>query len=207
MKDERKNRRIPSQPDQSGLAIVSKNGVRTSQRSWSSEIVQCPACLQEAEYTDAPERCATCGARLNLPAPESSYSGSVPNLVPIGHEVYYLQPPVRTVNERRYTRIPCRNVRAHIMTKLGSGTVVHLLNISRGGVCFTSAQEFHPGAEVSIATHYIEGGHNIYQDGRIIRVERMPSASMLGEYAIEFASVSATRPIPGQMVDDNRASI
>lgn len=207
MPDERKDRRTPSQPNPSGLAIVSNNGARANHRSSSSQVVQCPACLQESECTDGREHCATCGARLNLPISESNYSGYVPNLVPIGHEVYYLQPPVRIVNERRHPRIPCRNVRACIKTQQGSSIVVDLLDISRGGVCFTSAEGFHLGASVSIATHYIEGGHNIYQDGRIIRVARTPSPSMPGAYAIEFASVSATRPPTLQAADDNRASI
>jgi hypothetical protein len=64
---------------------------------------------------------------------------------------------------------------------------VNLINISRGGVCFSSHAEFHPGISVSIATHYIEGGNNIFQDGRIVRVQRAPSAMSPGEYAIEFS--------------------
>jgi hypothetical protein len=117
---------------------------------------------------------------------ESHYSGYEPNLVPICHEVYHLKPPVRTVNERRYPRIPCRNVKACIKTEQGSSVIVDVINISRGGVCFTSLVEFYPGTPVSIATHYIEGGHIIFQDGRIIRAKHSGSATTPGEYAVEF---------------------
>jgi hypothetical protein len=91
--------------------------------------------------------------------------------------------PAKARDDRR---IPCRNVKALIKTGAGAGAVVDVVNISRGGVCFTSVEKFRLGTSVSIATHYIEGGHNIYQNGRIIRVEREASAMLPGEYAIEF---------------------
>jgi len=117
---------------------------------------------------------------------ESSYSGHEPNLVPLSHEVYYLKPDERTVNERRHPRIPCRNVKACIKTEQGSSVVVSLVNMSRSGFFFTSLVEFTPGTPVSVATHFIEGGHNIFQDGRIVRVHSKGTATLPGEYAIEL---------------------
>ena len=125
--------------------------------------------------------------RLSSPTVESGYSGQEPNLLPMCHEVYHLKPTVRTVNERRHPRIPCRNVKACVKTEQGSSVVVDVINMSRGGVCFTSLVEFYPGTAVSIATHYIEGGHTIFQDGRIIRAKRGESAMLRGEYAVEFS--------------------
>ena len=52
-------------------------------------------------------------------------------------------------------------MKAYIKTE-GPGVVVDLVNISRGGVCFTSVADFRLGTKVLIATHYIEGGHNIF---------------------------------------------
>jgi hypothetical protein len=117
---------------------------------------------------------------------ESLYSNHEPNLVPTSHEVYYLKPEGRTVNERRYPRIPCRNVKACIKTEQGPSVVVNLVNMSRGGLYFTSVMKFSPGTRVSVATHFMEGGHNIFQDGRIVRVQSRGSATLPGEYAIEF---------------------
>jgi hypothetical protein len=75
---------------------------------------------------------------------------------------------------------------------------VNLVNISKGGVCFTSYAEFHQGTPVSIAPYYIEGGHNIFQNGRIIRTQRRPCPTSPGEYAIEFSFNSGTSAtIPG----------
>jgi hypothetical protein len=116
----------------------------------------------------------------------SQYSGYEPNLVPTCHEVYFMRPTVRTVNERRHPRIPCRNVKACIKTEQGSTVVVNLVNMSRGGLYFTSAMDFRPGTLVSIATHFIEGGHNIFQNVRIVRVQSKGSSTLPGEYAVEF---------------------
>lgn len=118
---------------------------------------------------------------------ESLYSGYEPNLLPMSHEVYSLIPPTGTVDERRrHHRISVRNVWACIKTEQGRSVVANLINISRGGVCFTSTTEFCPGTPVSVATHYIEGGQNIYQDGRIIRVPLSGLTTIPGVYAIEF---------------------
>jgi hypothetical protein len=175
---------MPSEPTRAGLSIVAVNGLRTDGGILRCKVVQCSVCMQQTEYTDGHENCEMCGAGLS--SGESAYSGYEPHFVPICPEVYLLTPLVRTVNERRYPRIPCRNVKACVKTALGSSIVVNVVNISRGGVCFTSAEKFCAETPVSIATHYIDGGQNIYQDGRIIRVQRRPTAMLPGEYAIEF---------------------
>jgi PilZ domain len=151
---------IASQITRRGLSIVSKNSGRSGQSSSSAKD----------------------GINESL----AGYAGYEPDLVPICHELYYLKPTKRTVNERRHPRIPCRNVKACIKTEQGSSVVVDVVNISRGGLCFTSVMEFHPGTQVSIATHYIEGGHNIFQDGRIVRVHSKGSTTVPGEYGVEF---------------------
>jgi hypothetical protein len=191
MHEEDKKLETPSQPNRGGLSIVP--GVRAGR---SSKVVQCPVCSQQTEYTDGQEHCGMCGAGLMSVIAESPYSGHEPNLVPASHHIYHLRPAVRTVNERRHPRIPCRNVKACIKTAQGASVVVDLVNISRGGACFMSSAEFYPGTAVSIATHYIEGGHNIYQDGQIIRVQRMASATLPGVYAFEFLSQPRLRNIP-----------
>jgi hypothetical protein len=52
-------------------------------------------------------------------------------------------------------------------------------------MCFRSAENFYPGTAVSVATHYIEGGQNIFQNGRIVRVCR-PSGMTSADYGVEF---------------------
>jgi hypothetical protein len=88
-------------------------------------------------------------------------------------------------------------VRACIKTEAHAGVIVDLINISRGGVCFTSNAKFYPRTPVSIATHYIEGGHKIFQDGRIVRMQRKPCSVLPGEYAIEFLTNRSMVVSPG----------
>jgi hypothetical protein len=186
MHEDYKKRETPSTPNRIGLSIVPENGVRADRRGTSQKVVQCAACAQPTDFTDGDGHCSMCGAGLNSEISESHYSGYEPNLVSNCHEIYHLKPTVRTVNERRHPRIPCRSVKACIKTEQGSSVVVSVVNISRGGICFTGVTEFCPGAPVTVATHYIEGGQNIYQDGQIIRVHCKGSATLPGVYAIEF---------------------
>lgn len=155
---------IASQTNRRGISIVPENHARTDHSSAS------------------PKDGGT----------ESSYSGHEPNLVPVCHELYYLKPDQRTVNQRRHPRIPCRNVKACIKTEPGATVIVNLLNMSRSGLCFTSFIEFSPGTQVSVATHFIEGGHNIFQEGRIVRVHSKGSATLPGEYAVEYSRHAAS---------------
>jgi hypothetical protein len=116
-----------------------------------------------------------------------TYSGFEPDLIATCHDVYLVKPEVRTKDERRHSRIPARQAQACIRTEDGKSVVVNLLNISRGGACFTSFANFQQGTAVSIATHYIEGGQNIFQMGRIVRVQHRAVGTFPGEYAVEFS--------------------
>jgi hypothetical protein len=186
-----------SLPNQAGLSIVRRQGMRTNNPPFSQVVVQCAVCAHHDEYRDGCANCQVRGAALRLNVANSHYLGYEPDLVPSCHEVYRLKPAVPTVDQRRYPRLPCRNIRACIKAELNSGVIVNLINISRGGVCFSSYAEFYPGTPVSIATHYMEGGQNIFQNGRIVRIQRSPSASASGEYAIEFSSTDKRSHISG----------
>jgi len=98
-----------------------------------------------------------------------------------------VKPQIPTVNRRKRPRIPCRKTRAYVITDEVPGVVVDVVDISRGGLCFTSFEQFRPKTAVSIATHYMEGGQNIFQDGRIVRVRHKPSGMSPSEYAVEFS--------------------
>lgn len=181
MSENYKDPRIPAQQSRGGLSVVTESSLRIDRISLSRTIVRCAECFQLTEHTGNYRVCGMCGARLSAPISQSIHPLRVPDLV-TGHESYSIEPQ----RQNDDPRIPCRNVRACIKTEEGSTVMVNLLNISRGGVCFISDEEFYTGTPVSIATHYIEGGQNIYQDGRIIRVQRKPSSMLPGEYAVEF---------------------
>lgn len=197
MSGEANERGMSSQRNQVGLSIVHRKGMRTSSPGLSPLVEHRAVCSHQNEYKDSRGNCQACGTALRLNVANSQYLGYEPNLMPSSHEVYFLKPTVRTADQRRYPRVPCRNVRAYIKTELDSGVIVDLINMSRGGVCFSSHAEFYPGTPVSIATHYMEGGQNIFQNGRIVRMQRSPSARAAGEYAIEFSSTGKRASISG----------
>ena len=151
------------------------------------EIVKCDSCSQVAEYFEGKTFCSRCSVSF-VATPD--YAKQEPDLLTISHEVYYLTPPRRTINERRYPRIVCKNVQGCIRTAQGTQVIVDLINISRGGVCFSSNENFALNSPVQIATHYFEGGQNIFQEGRIIRIQRKPTISLPGEFAIQFSPSS-----------------
>ncbi len=171
-----------SQQNRDGLSIISESSVPTGCGSLPQKVMQCAACLQQTEYTDDHAYCEICGAGLG----SLIYSGHEPALV-TGNEVYLMTPPVRTVDKRRHPRIPCKSVRACIKTEQGASIIVDVVSIGRGGVRFTSFEKFSLGTPISIAIYYVEGGQNIFQDGRIIRVQRRASGTRPNEYAIEFS--------------------
>jgi hypothetical protein len=176
MSREYKAPRITTPLNAVGLSIICNNGIPTDRSSLLRDV---------REHADGQE------SGLGPGVVESHYSGYEPNLVPTCHDVYFMKQSVRAMEEQKYPRIPCRNVLACIKTDQGASVIVNLINISRGGACFSGYVEFDEGTHVSIATHYMEGGQNIFQDGRIVRVQYRPSIALPGEYAVEFSRSSS----------------
>jgi len=128
------------------------------------------------------------GIRAARPgATPSIYSGRQSEDIITGHDHFHVKPPGCDLERRRHPRIPCRNVKACIKTGQAAPVVVDVVNMSRSGVFFASTNLFNPGAAVSIAMHYIEGGQNMFQKCRIIRAQPTPSATAPSEYAAEFS--------------------
>lgn len=132
----------------------------------SRPVVRCSICLQLTTYTDGNAYCSVCGARL---APSSPiYSGREPEDIITGNNGSQLRHSARSGDARRFPRIPCRNVKACIQTEEAARYVVDVVNLSRGGLCFLSVDQFAPGAPASVAVHYVKGGQNIFQKGRVV---------------------------------------
>lgn len=167
---------LRSQPARANVSKIFENGALFESNRLPR---RCAACPQQ-EYSQ-PD-CELCGQRFRL---GSNYSGNEPEDLVVDQEKYQPVLTVRTVNKRRHPRIPCRNMLACIRTEFAS-IVVEVLNISQKGLCFKSAEQFRPGTEVSVAAYYVEGGQNIFQNGRIVRV-RYGTAGILAEYGVEFS--------------------
>jgi hypothetical protein len=95
-----------------------------------------------------------------------------------------MEPAVREF--KVYPKIPSRTVRACIKQVNEASRVVDVVCVGRNGLCFRSFDPFTPEATISIATHYVEGGHNIFQNGRIARAFPRISEMLPTEYEVEF---------------------
>jgi len=126
--------------------------------------------------------------RASASAAEETHFDTLQGLV-TGHDHFDVRPPART-NRRAYPRIPFRKTKACVKSQGVPDVIVDVVDISRGGICFVSAEQFYVGTPVSVAPHYIEGGLNIFQDGRIVRVHHGESDCLtdmlLTEYAVEY---------------------
>lgn len=60
---------------------------------------------------------------------------------------------------------------------------VALLNVSTNGACFTAEGIFRIGGWIQIAAPYVEGGPNLFQPARIVRIAEFDG---FHEYGIEF---------------------
>lgn len=119
--------------------------------------------------------------------PQPTYAGVDPDFMPACHDMYFQKPEPRRKDKRRHSRVSMSNSKVCVKNERGESVVAEIINLSRGGVYFQSSAEFAVGSLVSVATHYIEGGLNIFQDAKIVRVQRKPSGDLPGEYAVQFS--------------------
>jgi hypothetical protein len=62
--------------------------------------------------------------------------------------------------------------------------VVEVVNVSRGGICFSSSRVYGPDTWVQVAAPYTPGSANIFVAGRIVRSRKLANA--LTEYGVEY---------------------
>jgi len=159
-------------------------GYKSRRPEMPPQVIQCSLCSQVNERASNDSLCEVCGSQLTLSS--YAYSGESEEII-TGHEGFHMKPHVRNVEERRHPRVSFRNAKACIKTEQAPSVIVDVVNMSRGGACFNSAEQFRLGAEVFLAVHYIEGGQNIFQNGRIVRLRHKPSGMLPTEYAVEFS--------------------
>jgi hypothetical protein len=111
------------------------------------------------------------------------------NLVTTGEEIYHLKTRAERIkehDERRHKRMLTRNTRACVQRPGRRDDLVDVLDISLGGLRFQSSQEYNKGELIQVATHYIEGGNNIFQSAQIVRLQARPRGAYPGEYGAQY---------------------
>jgi PilZ domain len=92
----------------------------------------------------------------------------------------------RTGNTRKHPRIAMKNTRACIRCRGANDEVVDVVDVSRGGVRFSTYIDYPKDANVEIAVPYTEGGLNVFVPARIVRKNTNPTADSAGEFAVQY---------------------
>ncbi len=92
----------------------------------------------------------------------------------------------RTINDRKHNRIEMKRMRACIHHDNYADDEVDVLDISRGGIRFVSLIDYAPGTRVDVAVPYTKDGANVFSPARIARVKCRPTASLPGEFGLEY---------------------
>jgi PilZ domain len=110
--------------------------------------------------------------------------------VVIGSASFELQgaprPRVRTGNDRRYNRISLKNMMACLQRQGCADDVVAVIDMSRSGIRFVSNVDYRVGMRVEVAVPYTRGGANLFAPAKIARVQSRPTASLPGEYGLQY---------------------
>jgi hypothetical protein len=139
----------------------------------SAVVLRCPSCRADTRFS---------AASSNL---EVADSGTDPNLVVFGHQIYHMQMVKKEVNERQHRRITTK-AKACVRSVGNADDIVDVLDVSRGGLRFQSARNYEQGFLIEVAVHYVEGGNNIFQSAQIARKHRRPTSFLPGEYGVKF---------------------
>lgn len=80
---------------------------------------------------------------------------------------------LRRQNERQEVRIPLHLTACVRLPRTGEEVVV-TENISRGGFCFKSKEQYRVGSRIEISAPYTPGALNVFSSARIVGVQDLP---------------------------------
>ena len=92
----------------------------------------------------------------------------------------------RTREDRQHRRIALKRASACIKQPGKPDDIVTVVDLSRGGLRFTSTVDYQPDARIEVAVPYTEGGANIFVPATIIRVALRARDGMPGEFACRY---------------------
>jgi hypothetical protein len=142
----------------------------------SAVVASATAVLQETDPATAPssKQVARPAAKLHdIPAREMDRNG-------------------RPVNKRRNVRIRV-SFSACVRHPAHADEVVECENVSKGGVCFHSLQQYPLDSFIEVAAPFSPGETALFVPGQIKRVETL-SGGLVFRYGVEYTKFSSTQP-------------
>jgi hypothetical protein len=100
----------------------------------------------------------------------------------------------RPVNKRHHVRIRV-SFSACVRHPAHADEVVECENVSKGGVCFHSLQQYELGSLIEIAAPYSPGEKALFVRAQIKRVEPL-SGGLVFRYGVEYVKLSFAKPSP-----------
>jgi hypothetical protein len=134
--------------------------------------------------------CKACARNTTWTAVDADLSGVVADAeASVVPAVATQQAPVHDGKDRRrHVRVKMRAAKACIMQPNLPDDIVDVLDVSRGGLRFTSLHEYQRGTWVQVAVPYTPGGANIFVSARIVRVQGVKGDNQRREYGLQYAA-------------------
>ena len=102
-------------------------------------------------------------------------------------------------NDRKHVRVQMKISACIRQPGFPGEEIALVMNISRGGLCFVSANTYFQGSNLEVAAPYTKGAANVFVQSRVVRVEKL-AAEKLTKYGVAYLrtpGVSApTRTLP-----------
>ena len=163
-------------------------------------LLECHACSQrellyldnlESEVFEANRKitrpCERCGepttwhqAAHDL-TPDRNFSRNMPQ----PDAQYRKEPDAPSRDNRKYPRVRMKMAACVVLPGFCLEEIVTVEDISRGGLSFHAANDYHPGSVIEVAAPYTAGAANVFVTARVVRVENRAGAK-LPLYAVAY---------------------
>jgi PilZ domain len=109
-------------------------------------------------------------------------------ILPLASRISPYSPRPRDVEQRRSSRVQLKGGKACVESVGLGSDIVAVVDLSKGGLRFLSFKRYHPGDGVRVAVPYTVAGNNIFVTAEIVRMQKVRSDCIPGEYALVFRS-------------------
>ncbi len=145
-----------------------------------------------ASLSDIQTSTAVASATAVLPPPETATKPMVPLAKPREVPARELDGNGRPVNKRRNVRIRV-SFSACVRHPAHADEIVECENVSKGGVCFHSLQQYPLDCFIEVAAPFSPGEEALFVPAQIKRVEPL-SGGLVFRYGVEYTRFASSQP-------------